>query len=60
MIEDELAEVRNRRIGFVLSSQFNLLPSMAAWRNVRVAARVLGVPEPNDEHPPWLLDRSFG
>ena len=35
MSETALAEVRNRRIGFVFQ-QFNLLPSMTAWQNVEL------------------------
>ncbi|MGI8776501.1 MAG: ABC transporter ATP-binding protein [Acidimicrobiales bacterium] len=43
MGEDRLAEVRNRRIGFVFQ-QFNLLASMTAWRNVELPLVYSGVP----------------
>src|SRR6202043_4207716 len=42
MSEDQLAEVRNRRIGFVFQ-QFNLLASMPAWRNVELPLAYSGI-----------------
>ncbi len=42
MSETALAEVRNRRIGFVFQ-QFNLLPSMTAWQNVELPLVYSGV-----------------
>ncbi len=55
--DDELAEIRNRKVGFVFQ-QFNLLPRLTALQNVMLPMVYAGVPrKEREERAQYLLAR---
>ncbi|MBA3770524.1 MAG: ABC transporter ATP-binding protein [Blastocatellia bacterium] len=47
MSEDELAELRAKKIGFVFQS-FHLIPSLTAYENILIPMEILGAPNAGD------------
>ncbi len=55
MSEDELAETRSRKIGFVFQS-FHLIPSLTAFENVMIPLEIAGDPVPRKRAAALLED----
>ncbi|HUF03841.1 MAG TPA: ABC transporter ATP-binding protein [Aridibacter sp.] len=55
MSEDDLAETRSRKIGFVFQS-FHLIPSLTAFENVLIPMEILGLEDARDRAAKLLAD----
>ena len=55
MNEDELAELRSRKIGFIFQS-FHLIPSLTAFENILIPMEIIGVKDAKDRAERLLSD----
>ncbi len=55
MSEDELAELRSKKIGFIFQS-FHLIPSLTAFENILIPMEILGLKDAKDRAEQLLSD----
>ncbi len=55
MSEDELAELRSKKIGFIFQS-FHLIPSLTAFENILIPMEILGLKDAKDRAAQLLSD----
>ncbi len=55
MTEDDLAELRSRKIGFIFQS-FHLIPSLTAFENVLIPMEILGLKDAKQRARELLID----
>jgi putative ABC transport system ATP-binding protein len=55
MTEDDLAELRSRKIGFIFQS-FHLIPSLTAFENVLIPMEILGLKDAKQRARQLLID----